>query len=787
MSTPEHELLKKQQQILQENHTETEYKPIQLTKFEQKLGVHKENVDLAEVYKQGQKNDMQDTVSLGRTTFKNKTPQQKLRNKRIRDAKKLTTDATAYTLEIHTQLNELKSVEQPENEIMLHRLEQFPFSSKMFLTSKIRSNFKTYISLVQYYEKLRADENTDKARLDALSPVMTLLSNRLRAYCEQNRITMDGRVMSKKDTAYQLDRNDIDNWFEVVKERQSKDDRDDYNPGDVTLNAGQLKRLLDEKGIPDSDELPVSPEKMTAQQRVENIQLIRQNYINAQKARKDAANSPDSDEYKQLLHAELQLKSYFVLAYQEATAAQKKLEGNDAEANELLESAKETYADIKRIEKRNIKREMGREVVQHGQLRNVITRTRNQAISTPSDILSMKSREELSKLNKELSSVPGMEMVTQAIDEYIKGTRYAVGYTKETENLKKAISAVNGAPSNEVIKKISAYFEKMTNGTLDTDGAEIKDYFATRPIESGTGSGSTRNSIITKASKWVDMQNTPLFSHEPTINDLKQHLVSNCYMVASVAGVVNMNPSLIKECIKDNGDGSVTVRLFEYVPVEEKKNDTKQSDDDDDFDLEFEAEEITKYELKPIYVRVKKEIPRIAGADTLSAGALWMQMIEKACAMVGRKVGAQTKTGYMSLWYGEGGEFLSRLFGVEPEIVNDRSEKLFNDILAAGKNGIVYNAATSKDYGSADGLNAGHAYTVMGAKEENGQRYILMRNPYSTYSLNYDEEGKISRTGTMLEVHSDETYGQFYIKFEEFIEKYEKITYTDLSRVSQNK
>lgn len=157
-----------------------------------------------------------------------------------------------------------------------------------------------------------------------------------------------------------------------------------------------------------------------------------------------------------------------------------------------------------------------------------------------------------------------------------------------------------------------------------------------------------------------------------------------------------------------------------------------------------------------------------------------MQMIEKACAYLGRR-GAK---GYRSLWYGEGGEFLERLLGVPREIVSGQSDDdLFRNICNARQERFVYNAGSRNDSGSSDGLNAGHAYTVMGGKEENGQRYVLLRNPYSTHSLQYKENGSRSTTGGLLDISSDETYGQFYMKFEEFRKNFRVITRTDLKRV----
>ena len=218
------------------------------------------------------------------------------------------------------------------------------------------------------------------------------------------------------------------------------------------------------------------------------------------------------------------------------------------------------------------------------------------------------------------------------------------------------------------------------------------------------------------------------------------------------------------------------------------------TEEEDDWAI-IEEEEINQAnedaELVPVYVTIKKEIPRIAGADALSAGALWMQMIEKACAYVGRN----GMKGYKSLWYGEGGEFLRRLLKIAPELdyskgitseedIEAMKDTLFQNICTARERNVIYNAGSSQR--SVDGLNSGHAYSVLGGKVENGKRYVLLRNPYSTHSLQYDENGNKSTTGWLLSAGSDETYGQFYMEFDEFINSFDKVTHTNLNNAPQN-
>lgn len=480
----------------------------------------------------------------------------------------------------------------------------------------------------------------------------------------------------------------------------------------------------------------------------------------------------------------------------------------DAQMPEVLQRYREQKAELDEQVRQAYQQELYEqldaepEVFQTG-----AQRTREEAISTPSDLKDQKSRQELFDLNVSIRRSGAVD-VADALDAYIQGTRYKVGYTEERRLLKVALNKLESAGEGDALNAARAFLNRMTNGTLEIpDDAEILDFSKDPPVEEGGASkGSSRNAAMRKFVRWSDQKDTPLFSHEPSVNDLKQRLVSNCYMVAATAGVVNLDPALLKQCLRENDDHTVTVRLYKaHISDEERakeeaadrviaervreREERKEllgdaySDEDFDRDLEEEMQDstyayIAKAEMVPIYVKVSKEIPRIGSADALSAGALWMQMIEKACAYVGRS----GSKGYRSLWYGYGGDFLQQLLGIPPQDADTKNrDGLFEDICNARERRLLFNAGTNDDVGSSDGLNAGHAYTIMGGKEENGKRYVLLRNPYSTMSLQQGKNGKISRTGRMLDTSSDETYGQFYMEYDEFLKKFKHITKTDLN------
>lgn len=430
------------------------------------------------------------------------------------------------------------------------------------------------------------------------------------------------------------------------------------------------------------------------------------------------------------------------------------------------------------------------QIPKNQELRELSQNLRTQCVQTHSDQLAETKRDTLRDMSRTLGTI-GLLPVSRAINTYLVSTRYRVGYTKERECYQEAVSACNAALKNKdlteqqrtFIKQVMHEMETLSNGTLQVpDTAVVQDFTGQKPKETGdSGRGQTRNAVMRAFTHWSSQKDEPLFAHPPVVNDLKQRLVSNCYMMAATAGLVNCNPDLLRDCIRDNHDGTVTVRLYERVVVESQAPEEMPDLDDPAAD-DFEIIDLEKTELRPIYVKVTKEVPRIGGADALSAGALWMQMIEKACAFVGKTAGEGKKiTGYQSLWYGRGGDFLERLLGVSPEYdsiqTQEEQDDLFDRICHCIDQHTVFHAG-SKEGG--DGLNDGHAYTVMGGVVKDGKRFVLLRNPYSTHSLKYNEDGSREMSGALLSTSSDATYGQFYMPYEDFLKDFKDFSHTNL-------
>ena len=141
------------------------------------------------------------------------------------------------------------------------------------------------------------------------------------------------------------------------------------------------------------------------------------------------------------------------------------------------------------------------------------------------------------------------------IEDYAK----AVDYDTQQSSLKKALKGINdyinkfqnAKTDNEYellerIKIYSYYFDTSVNGSLKVD-KEV-------PLQKNPSAGVLNT--------WKDVSDYKLFPHEPSVHDVKQRWTEDCYMLSSLSAIAYQNPEQIKESIKDNGDGTVTVRFY---------------------------------------------------------------------------------------------------------------------------------------------------------------------------------------------------------------------------------
>src|SRR5688572_10183899 len=59
-----------------------------------------------------------------------------------------------------------------------------------------------------------------------------------------------------------------------------------------------------------------------------------------------------------------------------------------------------------------------------------------------------------------------------------------------------------------------------------------------------------------------------LFIDGPSASDIRQAGVADCNVISAIAAVAEANPQAIRDAIRDNGDGTFTIRLFDVPPTD---------------------------------------------------------------------------------------------------------------------------------------------------------------------------------------------------------------------------
>lgn len=292
---------------------------------------------------------------------------------------------------------------------------------------------------------------------------------------------------------------------------------------------------------------------------------------------------------------------------------------------------------------------------------------------------------------------------------------------------------------------------------------------------------------------YVDRSDEPLFDGLPSVDDIEQGMLGNCYMLASLTAIVRQNPAAILNCMRENDDNTVTVRFFN-----EKK--------------------------EPVYVTVDKTVPMLENtaknvkADPYSRGALWVKILEKAYVQSGLHVGklkeaeeGTLQTAYTDIASGATSEFLPGILGVpEAETTGETITlmksfemsplvgmdiytfdqcKRFNMMKKACELDMMVTSGTiEKDSFDAKfdtkkekdrGIVSGHAYTVVGTEGDPlmEKSYVILRNPHKSSGTTLDD--KMTPT--------DDAEGYVKLELREFDERFGLTHIFDLNVSPQNK
>lgn len=110
----------------------------------------------------------------------------------------------------------------------------------------------------------------------------------------------------------------------------------------------------------------------------------------------------------------------------------------------------------------------------------------------------------------------------------------------------------------EAIGYYRAYFGSRCNGSLEKP--DLERVYHLDYSEKRIACPKVAKSLFTPG--WTDVRQQPLFPREPSVNDIQQRDLGDCYLEAALGSLVLHAPNRLKDCIRDNGDGTVTVRFF---------------------------------------------------------------------------------------------------------------------------------------------------------------------------------------------------------------------------------
>jgi Calpain family cysteine protease len=203
-----------------------------------------------------------------------------------------------------------------------------------------------------------------------------------------------------------------------------------------------------------------------------------------------------------------------------------------------------------------------------------------------------------------------------------------------------------------------------------------------------------------------------LFGAEgPQLRDIKQGRIGDCYFLAAVGSLVANDPDAIREMIRDNGDGTYSVRFYRAG--------------------------------EPVWIHVDSELPvddqgRLVYAKGVDSDGdkqleIWVGLLEKAYAKFRDRFSSNEDVeGYGEI--DDGGHsdtVMKALTGQKAErfgVLASTDE--FAAALGATNDGRLMTIQTKA--GAADGWVGNHVYTVVGTYEKDGETYVILRNTWGS-------------------------------------------------------
>jgi hypothetical protein len=239
-----------------------------------------------------------------------------------------------------------------------------------------------------------------------------------------------------------------------------------------------------------------------------------------------------------------------------------------------------------------------------------------------------------------------------------------------------------------------------------------------------------------------DAAESPLYPTDPSPSHVLQGALGDCYLMAAAASIAHTKPAYIKEMIRDNEDGTVSVRLH---------NVTQSSNS---YVMNTGEYAPQGFAATPMYIKVNKSVAKKAGKELYAQDNLWVIMLEKAYAasgLTGQLLQSASSGSYQNLASGNAGHAFEVLLGQEatkPNVAVKQQAQgdaaIFNQMqqaltagkaVAAGTRQLRSDEAQSGTGHSGNeaisgGMVADHAYSVLSVRDDGQQKIIKVRNPW---------------------------------------------------------
>jgi len=210
-------------------------------------------------------------------------------------------------------------------------------------------------------------------------------------------------------------------------------------------------------------------------------------------------------------------------------------------------------------------------------------------------------------------------------------------------------------------------------------------------------------------------------------NDVAQGQLGDCYLLAALAAVAKTDPGVIRQMVRDNGNGTYTVTFhLPRLGLSFLGREVRQVVVTPDVPVQSEGS------LEPRYAQVGDRTTEGEGPGRKEVAELWVLLVEKAWA--------QVKGSYGAIEGGHPGQAMEAITGQASDSFRTDSKSetdLVKDLEAAAKAGHPVTAFTPSESRVGEDetwqklakekvVYANHAYTVTGVEG----REIRLRNPW---------------------------------------------------------